>query len=50
MAGEIGIIHEDCAGFGDGLGFNTLNEEEKEKISKQQALNENNKSEEDDKK
>lgn len=50
MAQEVGVIHEDCAGFGDGFGFNILNESEKEKFSKQQALNENNDSEEDDKK
>lgn len=51
MAQEVGVIHEDCAGFGDGFGFNVLNESEKEKFSNQQALNEKaDKAEEDDKK
>ena len=40
---DIGVIHEDCAGFGDGLGFQTLNEEDHTKMvnSSTQVINEN---------
>ena len=42
---EIGVIHEDCAGFGDGLGFQVLSEEDHTKTliddGSRQALNEN---------
>ena len=39
---EVGVIHEDCSGFGDGLGFNVLNESEKERVSKASTQQSNN--------
>ncbi len=30
--GNIGVIHEDVVGFGDGKGFQVLNEEDKNKV------------------
>ena len=46
----VGVIHEDCAGFGDGLGFQALNEEDsaKAEVTKSdiKPLNEEKKEEE----
>lgn len=35
--GNIGVIHEDVCGFGDGLGFQALNEADNEKLENSQS-------------
>ena len=46
---NIGVIHEDCVGFGDGTGFEVLSETDQEKVEKYkefQPLNEKKETEE----